>query len=339
MVLYGHCYPLTGHTPEPLHQFGLNLGHIAVDIFFVTSGYLVTGSLVSRKNIIHFFLARFLRIFPGLLIALLFCVFIIGISYSNLTGIDYLSHPRTYSFIFTNLNLLSNKLQWDLPGVFLNNPYKVAVNGSLWTLPWEINMYIILFTIGIMLYMKPSLANPSKIWIPLVMIYIISTLLFFLSYYNNPNDFSHKLRFLSTFFAGASLYIFRHYIMISHRIFFIILFMLIYFSNTIQIFFSLYHILIAYLVLYFAFFPYKKLHQFNQLGDYSYGVYIYAFPVQQAVSNSFPGIAPNRMFLLSSIITLCCAIISWHFIESPLLKLKSRYIWFEQNIFQHFSKS
>lgn len=336
MVLYGHCYPLTGHTPEPLSQFGLNLGHIAVDIFFVTSGYLVTGSLVSRKNIIHFFLSRSLRILPGLLISLLFCIFVIGLSYTKLTISEYLSHPRTYSFLLTNLNILSENLQWDLPGVFLTNPYKIAVNGSLWTLPWEINMYIILFIIGIMLYIKPSLANPSKIWIPLVVIYIISTLLFFFFYYNNPQNIPHNLRFLSTFFAGASLYIFKNNIMISHRLFILIAFMLIYFANTIQIFFSLYHTLIPYLVLYFAFFPYKKLQQFNKLGDYSYGVYIYAFPVQQAVINSFPAIIPDNMFLLSTLITLCCAIISWHFIERPMLKLKSHYIWFEQNIFQHF---
>ncbi len=330
MVLYGHCFPLTGSAPEPLSNFGLNLGHIAVDIFFVTSGFLVTGSLISRKNIIHFFLSRCLRILPALIISLLFCIFIVGICYTELPASIYLSHPRTYSFLFHNINLLSNGLQWDLPGVFVNNPYKIAVNGSLWTLPWEIKMYLILFIIGTLLYIKPSLLNPARIWIPLLALYLISTVLFLSYYYIMPQSISHQLRFLSTFFAGSLCYIFKNHIIISHRLCLLIMATLFYFSHNIQLFFTLYHISISYIVMYLAFFPYKNIHQFNKIGDYSYGLYIYAFPVQQSIVASFNGITPLKMFFLSGSITLLLAIISWHLIEHPTLRLKTKFSWIEK---------
>jgi peptidoglycan/LPS O-acetylase OafA/YrhL len=66
-----------------------------------------------------------------------------------------------------------------------------------------------------------------------------------------------------------------------------------------------------------------NLHFFNRFGDYSYGLYIYAFPIQQALILYFPGIRPLALFGVAFLLTLICAMLSWHLIESPALKLKS----------------
>ena len=86
-VLYYHCFPLTiGPVySEPIGRFiWIGPGDLAVHIFFVSSGFLVTSSLVKRNNIIAYFWARFIRIYPALFVVVGFCVFVIGLSYTSL---------------------------------------------------------------------------------------------------------------------------------------------------------------------------------------------------------------------------------------------------------------
>ena len=93
MVIIYHSYPLTGTIGGLLHEQGISLGHVAVDIFFVTSGFLITGSLVARKNLLAFVVARILRIYPALIVAVCFCVFIIGVYFTTQPIESYLSNP------------------------------------------------------------------------------------------------------------------------------------------------------------------------------------------------------------------------------------------------------
>ena len=64
---------------------------------------------------------------------------------------------------------------------------------------------------------------------------------------------------------------------------------------------------------------------FNRIGDYSYGLYIYAFPVKQTVARLAPGVEPYAMFALAFPVTLALAALSWHCVERPALALKSRF--------------
>jgi peptidoglycan/LPS O-acetylase OafA/YrhL len=84
----------------------------------------------------------------------------------------------------------------------------------------------------------------------------------------------------------------------------------------------LYHLSIAYLVVSIAYLPAGWLRRYNSVGDYSYGVYIYAFPVQQAVAALFPGIAVWCMVMASGFVTILLAVFSWHKIEKPAMALK-----------------
>ncbi len=87
-----------------------------------------------------------------------------------------------------------------------------------------------------------------------------------------------------------------------------------------QAFPSLFWATIGYAVFWAAYVP--NLHFFNRAGDYSYGLYIYAFPIQQALRQYFPDILPLELFGAAALLTLGCAMLSWHFIEQPALRLK-----------------
>jgi len=157
MVLFGHCYPLSGSPhQEPLSQYGITFGYLAVDIFFITSGFLVARSLMIRQDIISFATARALRIFPALIVAVLFSVFVVGLAFTTLPADAFLKHPAVSTYLFNNITLVLQPTAFVLPNVFESNPYKQSVNGSLWTLPWEMNMYILLGMLGSLVFIKPS---------------------------------------------------------------------------------------------------------------------------------------------------------------------------------------
>jgi peptidoglycan/LPS O-acetylase OafA/YrhL len=77
---------------------------------------------------------------------------------------------------------------------------------------------------------------------------------------------------------------------------------------------------LVYAVFWLAYVP--NLHWFNRAGDYSYGLYIYAFPIEQALRQYFPAILPLELFATAAVLTLGCAMLSWHLVEQPALKLK-----------------
>ena len=131
LVLYSHSYALTSYSDDPLQNLTsfrfLSFGSLAVDIFFVTSGFLVTNSLFGRKNIFAFVWARILRIYPALIIAVLFCIFVVGLYFTELSAEAYLSHDESLSFFLYNAFLLSGDIQHTLPGVFLDLRIKADV--------------------------------------------------------------------------------------------------------------------------------------------------------------------------------------------------------------------
>src|ERR1700680_3785824 len=142
VVVFFHCFALTDHwTDEPLWRIthDWNFGALGVQIFFVISGFLVTKSWKQRPGLLPFAAARILRIYPALILAMVFTLAVAGVS-SAIAWPAFLADPRTFDFAWRTAS------GWDfrgeLPGAFAANPLPVATNGSLWTLPIELRLYI-----------------------------------------------------------------------------------------------------------------------------------------------------------------------------------------------------
>jgi peptidoglycan/LPS O-acetylase OafA/YrhL len=101
-------------------------------------GFLVSQSFVNRPHVVEFLVARVLRIFPGLVVALVFTV-LLGAWVTTLPLRDYVSDPRVHDYFPHNAVL---DLRWGLPGVFLDSLFPQVVSGSLWTLPKEFALYM-----------------------------------------------------------------------------------------------------------------------------------------------------------------------------------------------------
>jgi peptidoglycan/LPS O-acetylase OafA/YrhL len=129
------------------------------------------------------------------------------------------------------------------------------------------------------------------------------------------------------FFCGASFYVLKEHICLTHRIFGqLITALLISAIVNKHIFFYVYTLSIGYVLLYIAYIPYGYIRRYNRLGDYSFGIYIYAFPIQQSVVALCPTVSVPIMILISAPASALLAVISWHLLESRVIGLKKLYV-------------
>ena len=317
-VVLFHSYALTGRwTHEPLWRLApeLNFGALGVKCFFVISGFLVTQSWLARHAVVPFVAARALRIYPALVAAALFTIVLAGAS-SSLAWADYLTHPQTLDYAWRVA--LGWEVLYRLPGAFPANPFPHDVNGSLWTLPIELRLYVALLVAG----MAGLLAR--RVWwlaalCALTALFTLRPDWFPLA----PNDV--VVRELALLFGLGSLaYVWRDAVPVSLG------------GAAIAVLLvawnpggwprgALFAPLLAYVVLVAAYHPRLVWPPFNRAGDYSYGLYVYSFPVQQTLMQRWPALEPAGLFALSMPLVLAVAAVSWHALERPALDLKSRF--------------
>ncbi len=317
-VLLSHSFPLAlgPRAVEPFQaSLGMTLGTLAVGIFFTISGYLVTASLVSRPSLADFALARARRIYPGLWVAIALTVFVLGAGFTTLGLGDYLGHPRTWFYVLKNGTLLFGFVD-RLPGVFADLPYPGVVNGSLWTLPIEVRLYVALAAVqaALLWWRRRRPGAPIGPVLVAVAAGCVVTVAW------QGAGASSALRFSAMFFVGSVLQLYRHRIAFSAPGLAAGVALLAVGSVDMGLFALAFVSAGAYVVLCLAYLPGGWLRRYNRLGDYSYGLYIYAFPVQQLVVLALPGIGVAALFAASAAGTLVLAVLSWHLVESPVLR-------------------
>jgi peptidoglycan/LPS O-acetylase OafA/YrhL len=321
-VLLSHSYALVRGpgTPDMFSEtLGMTLGEIAVDVFFITSGFLVTSSLLNRQSTLEFLWARFLRIFPGLWVMLLLAVFLLGPAFTTVPLSEYFAAKATYSYLAKCGTLISG-VTYELPGVFVGNALPNAVNGSLWTMPLELKMYLILAALWTSLLLIRS--RRGLVFRTLIATFAVASMIFVIAdhfWLHASRQFGH---FFYMFFIGAGAYVSRSRILLTRTAFLMLAAAAIVCSLNKNAFFIAYTCLLPYIVLYCAYVPTGAIRSYNRLGDYSYGVYIYAFPVQQTVVAVVPNISIGQLDLIAGAATIALAAASWHLIEAHALSLK-----------------
>jgi len=315
-VLYQHSYPLSG---LPQISYFADLVK-AVAVFFIISGFLITKSWCKSKSF-HYVQHRFLRIVPGLFVCLLFTVCILGPICTKLATSEYFSNKETHGYLVKNI--LFN-VQYYLPGVFENNPYKAAVNGSLWTLPIEVFCYIGVALFGLIkLLQKRHFVVLITILI-IIDFYYVTTKPDALLVQNLPSFLTkiNSLRCVIYFLIGAIFFLYSDKISLKKLPILLTGLIYLWLPNNDYVGF----LCLPYLVFYLAFgFKFKNdfLKDFGKKYDLSYGIYIYAFPIQQTIMHFFASqITLPVFFIFSYLITLILAFFSFVIVEKPCLNLK-----------------
>lgn len=330
LVLFSHSFALAlgSRDAEPLKSvIGMTWGEIAVDVFFITSGFLITSSYFSRNNIIAFAWARMLRIYPALIVAILFCVFGVGALFTTYNLIEYLQNPQTYKYLVKN-SILFFGIEYRLPGVFSDVPYKGAVNGSLWTLPYEVKMYAILAFMMVMISYVGRWIKFISIKNTVLLVGVFSIGIHFFNHFEVVLS-EMFVRLFSMFFVGAMFYVWRDKIYLSTKWILVLLSLLLVSSINKDIFFVIYCLTLPFLVFYASYVPSGRIRKFNNYGDYSYGMYIYAFPVQQSIAEILPNVTVQTMIGMSFFATFILSMLSWHIVEKKFLKMKESYVCIE----------
>lgn len=328
LVLVSHSWPLTATPGEPLERFaGFSFGHLGVDVFFVVSGFLVTGSLLARDTLASFTRARALRIFPALVANAFGTALVIGPLVTALPVARYFAEWDTWRYALQNSVTWPLGVRWWLPGVFLGNPGGPAVNGALWSLPWELTMYVMLGVLGAGLLRRRGAGERSNLRGVVLALAAGATLGHGLNEalaLSGRFEVVQGLRLVALFFAAASLQLMRDRVPLTLPLFLGALASIALAMALGGAWLALYPLALGYIVLWLALVPAGPLRLYNRLGDYSYGFYLWQFPIQQWIMLRRPETTQPELVAFAAPATLVLAVLSWHLVESPALAFKGR---------------
>ena len=317
LVVIGHSFAVALRDPmsEPQLFFHYTFSYLAVNLFFIASGFLVTKSMLYRGDVSEYSSARFLRIYPGLLVHVLFVMFIIGPLATTMALGDYFTHIDFLKQPFVVLSFISAQM-W-LPGVFESNAEQMA-SAPLWTLRYEILAYIgtaIIFSLGLLKKKWMALAQfivPSIGWVAAHGLGIFDAM---------PGTLQNLLRFGIAYGLGAAIYAYRERLSF-HALGIPVMVILAALTSKFQAFEITMNLMLAYMIMWAAYVKAPRLNFLQKLSDVSYGVYIYHWCILQLVFMMMPNLSVIGLFAITLPLTFLMANLSWHYVEKPMLKHK-----------------
>ena len=322
-VVWSHQFALYG-LREPEVARAHSLGGFGVLIFFSISGFLVAQSWQADPHLWRFAAKRLLRVWPGLAVAVTLVALLLGPWVSDLSMWEYLTHPQLREY-FQNLQFNTRDR---LPLSFEGNALPLAVNGPLWTIPLELKCYLLLMVLGVFGLLRRWRWVLLGTTLALAFAYCAldrrgagwgSTF-----YWLAKRDF--LVEFGLFFFAGSALHAFR--VHQSPRKAAVVLGVALLLAGAAMAMdrplFALWlAVPAAVIVIGNASTP--ILRRAGRFGDLSYGVYIYAFPVQQTMIWLLKDRLPwAGVLALALAVTFALAFASWHLVEKRALRLKPR---------------
>lgn len=320
MVLIGHALMLhSGDTgDEPRLFFHYTPSYIAVNMFFIASGFLVTKSILYRGDIKEYAAARVLRIFPALLVHVLIVAFIIGALMTSLSLPQYLTHSQVLMQPFKVLSFVDTEMV--LPGVFENNPDQLA-SATLWTLRYEVLAYIgtaILFAFGML--RKPWMIAGQ--FVLCATAYSAAIQFGFME--SLPETGKSLLRFGIAYSLGAAFYAYQDRIKLYWPLI-PVLFIAAAVNHKFGDIELMLDIALGYTLFWLAYVKCAPLERLQNTTDISYGIYIYHWVVLQTLFALMPMIHTAVLAFSALIISIALSHLSWMWIEKPALSLKKHF--------------
>jgi len=314
MVILGHAPILDGANGwvDPFAYFFkfTDSAGLAVKLFFFISGLVVTNSLIIKKSATHFAVSRIFRLIPALFFVLIITVFVFGPALTTLPASDYFSNLDHLKYIFNNLILIT---EYPLPGVFATNIYPLVVNGSLWSLTFEVGCYIAL--LGIFLV---SQGRQRKYWKYIFLVILADTLLpnriIFAWLGSNP-DF-YLLPVIFSFGVFCAVYADKITVDLKLLAGMCLLYFLLRNTSYAQISFIL-GACVA--VLYIS--SNQYVLRFKPRYDISYGIYLWGFLIQQTLFQYFGHLPVAVHCLLAIAISMPLALVTHILIEKPFMDI------------------
>ncbi|MBN7811320.1 acyltransferase [Algoriphagus sp. H41] len=333
-VIFCHCYAIfygweLFAANEPFMKWSggkISIGSAAVNFFFVISGFLILRSFERSSNFWDFLKKRVLRIYPGFIAAFVLCLLVFG-------PIGHISHSWIKSYgeflDYVPLKLeLANMLSLQSPveGYYFNHLPQTGLNNSMWTIQYEFICYL---SVPILVWLG-CLRHKAGLAIALTGCYALLSLQNFgfvfqhdasLNGYILANPYFYP-RFFTYFFAGSLVYAYRHHIP-RHPFFLALSLAVFVLALKLQLMDLAWPIAGTYLLFYFAYHPKALFPNFAKYGDFSYGIYLYGWPLQQLTMLYWGQyLTPLTFFVIVLPLVLIFAIASWYLVEKPTLKLK-----------------
>lgn len=320
-VVFSHSWTVTGGADvlEPLKAAtGFTLGWHAVHLFFALSGLLIAGSLNHSRSIKHFIWSRFLRIFPGLMAVAVTTLVVAAIF------VDTSDWQKSTVTLFLIKNLLLMGPSATLPGVFEGNPLPGEINIPLWTLKYEVFAYATIAALTIVCW---RFSNYLKIKvIILAVLFVTAFLMLFFGPPHMHDKFNHVTRLIFAFYLGVAAWHWRDQLRASGLVLLVLTL-----ANLALLWFEIHYVAmqivwVAYAGLWVGTRTYGTLSRLTDRQDYSYGIYIIGYPVQQTVL-AYGGVDdPWLNFAISITLTLALAACCWNLVEKPALRLKKLFV-------------
>ena len=311
------CY---GRGAEISHQVGAFARPIflgVLPVFFGLSGFLVAGSALRTGSIRVFLAFRALRLVPALAVETTLAALILGPLVTSVSLREYFTQKEFFAY-FGNI---VGRVRYFLPGVFENSPELGTVNINLWTLHAELECYA-LMAVAIILGLLRRRTIALSLWLLTTICMAIWNA--FVGTFE-PMSLYPTSMFTYSFCTGVVAFLWRDKIPINRNLFGLVSVaycLLVFFPQTVFVAIPL----LIYLMIYVGLAPQLNFRAISR-GDYSYGMYLYSFVVQQTISTTFP-LARHWwiIFPLSFAITVAISVTSWHSIEKPALSLKRLFL-------------
>ena len=340
-MIVAHSLELTHPGPAPVSVMHEAVGELGVVVFFSLSGFLVARSWAFDPQPLSFAVKRALRLMPALVVSLLLTALVLGPLVTALPPDAYLESPGTKAYVLDNAAFQTNVA---LPGVFAHAPFAGVVNAPLWTLPLELRAYCLVLLLGLLgVFGRRRLLMPVvAVFVALLAVSSVRSAIPFgdrlvammvdiqappsLVAQASAGAFQEYARLFAAFAIGASLFAFARWIPLRWSI-----------ACALAVAWALAAALggasavpiatawlLPYVVLLLAYRTSRVGRLPRRLGDYSYGLYIFAFPVQQAIVEWLRPSSGWVTFALATPVIVVLAVASWHVVEAPALTFKQR---------------